>query len=93
MLGQDEPASPADLQKATEKVQSVHAFLKSKGILRWTYSNIPDFAEEPYVLMAAFLGAPDFQVERDPSGWEIGLALFYTGVNMPKAGRTQAEYF
>jgi len=93
VLGQDEAASPADLAKAVEKVRGVHAFIKAKGILRWTLSDIPDFAEEPYVLMAAYLGAPDFQVERDPEGWSIGLAMFYDGINLPAVGRTQAEYF
>lgn len=93
VLGQDETASPADLAKAVEKVTAVHALLKAKGVLRWTKTDIPDYAEEPYVLIAAFFGAPDFQVERDPMGLQMGLNMIYEAVNLPAIGVTYAEYF
>lgn len=93
VLGVDETASPEDLELATQKVRSVHAFLKAEGLLRWTLSDIPDYAVEPYLLMAAYLGAPDFQVERDPAGWTTGLRMVQSAVNLPNAGRTRAEYF
>lgn len=93
VLGQDETASPADLQRATGLVRGVHAFLRTEKLLRWTFADIPDYAEEPYVMMAAYNGAPDFQVERDPEGWARGLRMIQSAVNLPSAGRTQAEYF
>lgn len=93
VLGQDETASAADLAKAVEKVTAAHALLKAKRVLRWTQADIPDYAEEAYVLIAAFLGAADFQVERDPMGLQMGLNMIYEGINSPAVGITPVEYF
>lgn len=93
VLGQDETASPADLAKATDLVRDVHAHLQAVGLLRWTFADIPRYADQPYVLMAAYLGAPDFQVERDPDGWKTGLRMIQSAVHLDKIGTTRAEYF
>lgn len=93
VLGQDETASPADLAKAVQKVRSVHALLKAKGVLRWTLSDIPDYAEEPYVILACYFAAPDFQVERDPEGKRMGMDMIYEAINLPSVGPIAAEYF
>ena len=77
VLGQDETASPADLAKAVEKVTAAHALLKAKRVLRWTQADIPDYAEEAYVLIAAFLGAADFQDIPGP-------VLFFKGQLEPR---------
>lgn len=93
VLGADETPDAADLQKAAEKIRAVHASLKVKRLLRWTLANIPDYAEEPYVLMAAFMAADDFQVAAKTEWYLQGLAQFQEAANLPASGPTQTEYF
>lgn len=45
---------------AEGKVVAVHAGLDARGRARWTLFDLPDWAEEPYVLMTAALLAPEF---------------------------------
>lgn len=92
VLGQDQTPSPGDLQLAKDKVRAAHAMLRVKGLLRWTLSDIPDFAEEPYAMLAAMLAASDFQVAIRQE-WALGLSLIEEGINMPSTGTTPTEYF
>lgn len=51
-----------DAQALAEgKVVAVHAGLDARGIARWTLFDLPDWAEEPYVLMTAALLATEFR--------------------------------
>ena len=44
---------------AEEKVRAAHASLDARGLTRWTLLDLPDYAEEPLVMMAAELLAPE----------------------------------
>jgi hypothetical protein len=55
---------------AEQKVRAVHYSLEARGRVRWTLSSIPDFAEEPYTLLAAMLMAPEVGAKADPS-WAL----------------------
>lgn len=44
---------------AEEKVRGVHSDLDARGLTRWTLNDIPDYIEEPYVMIAAARLAPE----------------------------------
>jgi hypothetical protein len=44
---------------AEEKVSAVHASFAARGLTRWQLVDIPVYIEEPYVLCAAELLAPE----------------------------------
>lgn len=52
---------------AEQAVMDVHANLDARGKARWGVHDIPDFAEGPYILMAANLVAPQFGLPADPA--------------------------
>lgn len=66
LLMPGESASSEDAALAQQKVQSVHDSLGARGLLRWTIDDIPVYAEEPYIIMAAALLAPEFGVPNGP---------------------------
>jgi len=92
-LGAEEAASAPDLELALEKLRAAHVALKVKKLLRWTITTIPDYAEEPYVMMTAFLLLPEFEQKSRPELWLMGLSQIQEAVNLPSVGVTQAEYF
>lgn len=61
---------PAGQALAEQKIRAVHYKLDSQGRTRWTLWDLPDFAEEPYVLMAATLLAPEVSMKADPA-WDV----------------------
>jgi hypothetical protein len=61
---------PAGQALAEQKVRAVHYSLEARGRVRWTLYDIPDFAEEDYVFMAATLLAPECGVKPDPT-WDM----------------------
>lgn len=93
VLGAGETAEADDIDLVNEKLEAVHAALRTRGLLRWTLNAVPDFAQESYVLMAAFLAAPEFQRVPDVTMWASGMREIETAVALPNAGTTQAEYF
>lgn len=93
VLAAGEVASAEDAQLVEEKLRAVHASLKTHGLLRWTLQDIPDYAEEPYVMMCAFLVAPDFSQVAEPAYWSIGLSEIQAAVSLKAAGVVRAEYF
>ena len=62
-------SGPAGAKLAEQKVRSVHASLDARGMVRWSLYDLPDYAEEPYVLIAASWLAPEVDVKPDPT-WE-----------------------
>lgn len=44
---------------AAEKVRAAHRSLEAKGLTRWTLADLPGFAEEPLVMVAAEMLAPE----------------------------------
>lgn len=89
--GQD--PNPEDLETAIEKLTAVHASLKKEDVLFWTANNIPDFAEEPYVAMAAFLAGPDYTKPVPIDLWQYGMSEIRKAVQLKSVERVRAEYF
>ena len=59
---------PAGQALAEQKIRAVHYSLEARGRIRWTlYGDLPVYAEEPYVLMAATLLGPEVGVKADPN--------------------------
>jgi hypothetical protein len=58
---------PAGQALAEQKVLAVHYSLEARGRTRWTIYDLPVWGEEPYVLMAAVLLAPECGVKADPN--------------------------
>jgi len=93
VLGADEAASSADFILAVTKLRAVHAWLKSHRLLQWVMTDIPDFAEEPYVVMAAYLSTDEFGKPPRQDWWQAGLEAIEAAVNLRNTGSTEAEYF
>jgi hypothetical protein len=58
---------PAGQALAEQKIRAVQWSLEARGRARWSLFDIPSWAEEPLVLMAATLLAPEVGVKADPN--------------------------
>jgi hypothetical protein len=91
MLAMNGPAGQA---LAAEKVTAVHQSLQARGKVRWTVYDIPTYASEPYVFMAATWLAPELDMKPDPAWWtsaEIDLARI---VSLPSSHEpVRVDYF
>lgn len=92
-------AAVARAQAAAEQaVLDVHAWLDASGRARWTVWDIPDFAEGPYVVLAANLLAPQygpaFGAMVDELGEARALRQLAQVVALPTSGEAmRPEYF
>ena len=79
---------------AEQKIRAVQASLEARGKARWTIHNVPVWAEEPLVLMAAALMAPECEMKADPH-WMMGAELDLARITaLPSAyGHVVAVYF
>ncbi len=93
VLAPGEPGDAHDLEVAVEKLKAVHASLKKEELLQWTLQDIPDWAEEPYITMAAFLLGPEFTKPVDIGMWQYGMSEIRSGVQIGNGGTVCAEYF
>lgn len=93
VLPPGEDGDAADLETVTQKLQAVHASLKKDDLLRWTANDIPDFAEEPYVAMAAYLAGPEFTKAVTVDQWAYGHTEIEKAVQLKSSGTVSAEYF
>jgi hypothetical protein len=94
VLGVGQTAAPEDLQVAQEKIRAAHASIRKDDRVRWTINDLPEAAEEPYVLMASFLAAPEFEEAADQSWWLWGEREINALIQTPKSGEpVRAEYF
>lgn len=94
VLGVGQAAAPEDLSVAQQKVRAVHASIRKDDRVRWTINDLPEAAEEPYVMMAAFLAAPEFETAQDQNWWLWGEREITALVKTPSSGRTtRTEYF
>lgn len=93
VLGADQTAESDDTVRALDKLDSVHGFLKAEGLVRWTKNDIPDYAKEPYILMAAYLCTDLFEMQPRPDWWAGGLHMIQSAVNVRNNGVTPGEYF
>jgi hypothetical protein len=93
-LGEGQTANAEDQQIAEQKVRAVHASIRKDERVRWTINDLPEAAEEPYVLMAAFLGATEFSRPPDPMWWTWGEREINSIIQTPQSGQTvRTEYF
>ncbi|MEX3972253.1 hypothetical protein [Paraburkholderia caribensis] len=94
VLGVGQPAAPEDISVAKQKVTAVHASIRKDDRVRWTINDMPEAAEEPYVFMASFLAAPEFEVAANQSWWLWGEREITAIVKTPKSGEpVRTEYF
>lgn len=93
VLGAEETPTSPDFVLMLDKLRAVHALLKGERLLQWTMGDIPDFAEEPYVLIAAYLSTDEFNKQPRPDWLQAGIRSIESGINVRNSGTTQAEYF
>lgn len=95
ILGLGQTASPEDSQAALEKIQAVHASVSKDERVRWTLQRVPQAAEEPYVLMAAFLLSPEYPQAVDASSfWAWGQRELNSLINVKRTDApVRTEYF
>jgi hypothetical protein len=79
---------------ATEAVMAVHADLGARDKLRWTVWDIPQAAEQPYILLAAFRLGPEFDRQVAPSDVIQAEHAIARMIALPTSGeRVRAQYF
>lgn len=93
VIGADETPSAEDMTTALEGVRDAHSYLKVEDLVQWTLNDIPDYAEKPYIMIAAWQSAPEFTVLRDDNWIAQGTIQLRRALNLRASGRTQAEYF
>lgn len=94
VLAAGETASAEDQSLAEMKFDAVHASLGARGLLRWTLSDIPIWAEEPLVQMTAALLLKPFGMQPDDSGWTGGEAEIRRCIQVDwTGGPTEFESF
>ncbi|OUM01668.1 hypothetical protein [Variovorax sp. JS1663] len=93
VLAANEAADPADLAVVVQKLKAAHYAFRVQELAAWTLNDIPDFAEEPYVLMAAFLAAATFSVAPNAMWPMQATTELQRAANLPAADTTPAEYF
>ena len=93
VLGSNEPADAADLVKATEKLKAAHYAFSIRDLVQWTLTTIPTYAEEPYVMMAAYLGADEFDAVPNQTWPLIATTDLQRAVNLPAVDVTPSQDF
>lgn len=84
---------PAGQALAEQKVRAVHYSLDARGRTRWTLQDVPSWAEEPMVMLAALLLAPEAGVKADP-GWAMAEQDLIRIVSLSSAREpVRATYF
>jgi hypothetical protein len=79
---------------ATEAVTAVHADLAARGKVRWTLTDIPLAAELPYLLLAAFKLAPEFDKPANVNDYTLAEKSIARLIALPTSGeRVRAQYF
>ena len=79
---------------AEQAVADAHASLDARGRVRWTLFDLPDFAEGPYVALAANLLAPQFGLPADELAEARAARELAQAVALPSAGEPmRQDYF
>lgn len=65
---------------AEQKVRAAFWSLEARGRTRFTLYDLPRWAEEPIVFMAAFLLAPEVEMKADPA-WEVAAEREFMQIN------------
>ena len=93
VIGATETATAEDLALALQAVTDAHNVLAGMGLLRWAEDGIPAEADLGYVLMAAYLMAPDFTQPQQPEWMAQGVGIVQNVVYLPMTGTVSAEDF
>ena len=79
---------------AEQKVMAVHASLSVRQLTRWSVFDIPDYAEESYVVLAANMLAPEFGLPVDGPGGRDASHEIARVIALGPSGETMAgTYF
>ncbi|MGD0108363.1 MAG: hypothetical protein ABSC06_30640 [Rhodopila sp.] len=85
---------PSGQALAEQKVMAAHYSLEARGLTRWTIYDLPVYAEEDLVLMAAVLLAPECGVKADPNWSELAERDLMRIVSLPSEREpVRATYF
>jgi hypothetical protein len=80
--------------EATVAVLAVHRDLVARDMARWSSFDIPDAAEQSYVMLAAQLLAPSFGGQVNPQENLVAMALLAKYIALgPSGERVHAEYY
>lgn len=93
VIGVTETAAAEDLALALQSVTDAHNVLAGMGLLRWAEDDIPVEADLGYVLMTAYLMAPDFVQPQQAEWMAQGLGIIQNVVYLPMTGTVSAEDF
>ena len=79
---------------AEQAVLDVHADLAARGKTRWTIQDLPPAASRPYIMLAAYVLAPEFDVKQNENDRAMAVVDLARLVALPSSGeRTRAEYY
>jgi len=79
---------------AEEKIRAAHASLDARGLTRWTLTTVPDYVEEPLVMIAAEMLAPEVGQPAMPGLALAGEREIRRVIALPTAGgAVKAAYF
>ena len=79
---------------AEQKLMAVHANLDARGKTRWSVMDLPRYVEEPYVVLAANMLAPEFALPADQAAGQLAMRELSQVISLPSSGgRVVAEYF
>jgi hypothetical protein len=85
---------PAGQALAEQKIRAVQWSLEARGRARWTMYDVPSWAEEPLVMMAASLLGPECGVKPDPNWQQMAEMDLMRIVSLPSnRGPVIASYF
>jgi hypothetical protein len=80
--------------QARQAVMDVHNDLVARGLARWTSFDIPEAVSDPYVVLAADMLGPLFNVQTDRADAAAAKRSLYQYIALPSSGeRVAAEYF
>lgn len=85
---------PAGQALAEQKIKAVHYSLDARGWTRWSLYDVPTYAEESYVMMAAVLLAPEVGAKADPNWGQMAEMNLMRIVSLPSEREpVRAAYF
>lgn len=86
VIGATETATAEDLALAMQSLTDAHNVLSGMGLLRWAEDDIPNDVDLAYVLMTAYLMAPDFTQPQQPEWMAQGISIVQNFVYLPTSG-------
>jgi hypothetical protein len=79
---------------ATGSILAVHRNLVARGVARWSINDVPPAAEDPYVMLAGTMMAPEFGLPVIAGDEAAANRTLLQIIALPSSGeRVRAEYF